>query len=179
MKKFFKIIGIILLLAIIFVLVAGLLISKDYHFERDITINAPKEKVWSHVNSLGALTKWSPWLDKDPAVQTNIEGQDGAIGSVFKWKGNKDVGEGTQTLTKLEAPNRVDTHLHFIEPFDGQADAHIDLADAGTGTKVTWGFDMKYTYPMNVMKLFMNMDDLMGKDYSNGLNKLKSLSEAN
>ncbi|MEJ0104558.1 MAG: hypothetical protein WDO19_19240 [Bacteroidota bacterium] len=49
--------------------------------------------------------------------------------------------------------------------------------EAGTGTKVTWGFDTRYPYPMNVMLLFINMDELIGKDYNAGLDKLKRLSE--
>ena len=179
MKKFFKIIGIILLLAIIFVLVAGLFVSKTYHFETAITINAPKEKVWDHVNTLNRFQQWNPFLEKDPNCKVSYEGQEGAIGSVYSWKGNKEVGSGSQTLTKLEAPNRVETHLHFIEPFSGEADAYVNLADEGSGTKVTWGFDTKYPYPMNVMQLFVIMDDMMGKDFNHGLAKLKTISEAN
>ena len=87
------------------------------------------------------------------------------VGSVYKWDGNKDVGEGTQTLTKVQQPtDKVETHLHFIEPFEGEADAFIHLAEAGNGTKVTWGFDTRYSYPMNVMQLFVDMDEMMGKN---------------
>jgi len=179
MKKFLKILGLIVLAIVLFILIAGLFVAKDYHFERDITINAPKEKVWSNVSTLHAMQKWNPFLEADPNVQTSYEGQDGTVGAVYKWKGNKDVGSGTQTLSKIDAPSEIDSHLHFIEPFEGEADAYIKLADAAGGTKVTWSFDTKYSYPMNVMQLFINMDEMMGKSYNSGLSKLKTISETN
>jgi uncharacterized protein YndB with AHSA1/START domain len=177
MKKLLKVIGVIVLLVVAFVLIAGLFAKKEYHFEKDIIINAPREKVWDHVNTLRTIDQWNPFKEKDPNIQTTYTGEDGAIGSSYAWKGNKDVGEGTQTITKIDKPGNVTTHLHFIKPFDGQAEAFINLADAGNGTKVTWGFDTKYPYPMNTMMLFMNMDDMMGKEYSAGLAKLKALCE--
>lgn len=179
MKKVLKIIGVILLLVIAFILIAGLFISKSYHYEKTITINAPKDKVWSLVNNFHGQDKWSPWKDGDPNIHISYEGQDGTEGAMYKWKGNKEVGSGEQTLTKLEPMSRVNSHVHFIEPFDGEAETFITLDDAdNNSTKVTWGFDTKYTYPMNTMLLFMNMDKMMGDQYTKGLNRLKNLAEA-
>jgi len=179
MKRVLKIIAAILILAIVFLLIAGIFVPKSYHLEQDITINASREKIWSHVNSLQQLEKWSPWAEKDPAMKVTFEGQEGTVGSVYKWEGNKDVGEGTQTITGVEPARNLKTHLHFIEPFEGEADAFIKLADASNATKVTWGFDTRYSYPMNVMQLFVNMDEMMGKEYRAGLTKLKQICESN
>ena len=74
---------------------------------------------------------------------------------------------------------RVETHLNFIKPFKGEADTYIILAGGSNATKVTWGFDTKYSYPMNVMQLFFDMDEMMGKQYDKGLSKLKTISESN
>ena len=178
MKKFFKIIGIILLLLIVFVLVAGIFVRKDYHIERSITINAPKEKVWTQVNTLSGINKWNPWSAKDPNIKGSYEGQDGTVGAVYTWE-SKEVGTGSQTITKLEAPSRVESHLHFIKPFSGEAEVFMNLQEEGSGTKATWGFDTHYGYPKNVMLLFMNMDKIMGEAYDDGLGKLKTLSESN
>ncbi|MBX2924052.1 MAG: SRPBCC family protein [Chitinophagaceae bacterium] len=178
MKKALKIVGIVLLVIIVFILIAGLFVKKEYHLEKSVTINAPMEKVWEQVSTLAAMQKWSPWLEADPNAETSIDGQDGAVNAVYKWKGNKEVGSGTQTITKVDKPGRIDTHLHFIEPFEGDADAFIILANEGNATKATWGFDSKYTYPMNCMLLFIDMDEMMGKEFDKGLAKLKSLCEA-
>jgi len=177
MKKLLKIIGLLLLLVIAFVLIGGLFIKKDYHIEREIIINAPKEKVWSHVKSLQAFAKWNPFLEKDPNVKVNFTGQEGAIGSVYEWDGNSDVGKGSQTITVADSStSSFKSHLHFIKPFEGDAEGYVKLADAGSNTKVSWGFDSKYKYPMNVMTLFM--DGMMKEVFDKGLGNLKKIAEA-
>lgn len=178
MKKFLKIVGFIILLVIVFVLVAGLFVPKKYNLEKEITINAPREKVWPQVSSLANTHKWNPWSEQDPNIQVSFEGQDGTVGSVYKWQ-SKEVGSGNQTITKLEQPGRVESHIHFIKPFEGEADVFIDLKEEGSGTKVTWGFTTQYKYPMNVMLLFVNMDKVMGEAYGKGLANLKRISESN
>jgi hypothetical protein len=44
-------------------------------------------------------------------------------------------------------------------------------------TKVSWGFEGSMNYPMNVMKLFMNMEKAIGEDFSVGLKNLKTVME--
>jgi hypothetical protein len=179
MKKILKIIGVILLLVIAFVLIAGWILPKTYRVERDITINATREKVWDNVSTLHGLHSWSPWIEADPSVKITYEGQDGTVGAAYKWEGNSDVGMGVQTIAKAEKPNSFATHIHFIKPFDGEADSYINLSDAGSSTKVTWSLDGKYTYPMNTMQLFLDMDKTIGDKYNAGLSKLKTLCESN
>jgi hypothetical protein len=178
MKKFFKVLGIIILVLIIIVLVAGLIAPRKYHLEREITINAPREKVWPQVSSLVNMNKWSPFAEQDPNIKVSFEGQDGTVGSGYKWESEK-VGAGEQKITKLDQPNRADSHLHFIKPFEGEAEAFIDLKEAGSATKVTWGFSTEYAYPMNAMLLVMNMDKVMGETFDKGLSNLKRTVESN
>jgi hypothetical protein len=40
-------------------------------------------------------------------------------------------------------------------------------------TKVNWGFKSTMPYPMNLMRLFMNLEKMLGDDYSKGLTNLK------
>ena len=177
MKKVLKFIGILILLVIAFVLIAGIFVSKTYHVERSIVINASKEKVWSNTSTLHGLNSWSPWLEIDPNVKVTYEGEDGTVGAKYKWEGNGDVGQGEQTISKIEEPNSFGTHIHFLKPMNDEADAHIDLADEAGSTKVTWTLDGEYSYPKNVMQLFFDMDKMIGDQYNKGLNKLKTLSE--
>ena len=178
MKKILKYIGLLLLAVILFLLIAGLFIAKDYHFERSITINAPKEKVWEQVSSFANRNKWSPWAEYDPGMQHTINGTDGTVGAVHKWKGNKEVGSGSETITMIEAPEKIHSILRFYEPYESEANTFITLSAEENATRATWGFNSRFPYPMNTMQLFMDMDKLMDKDFSNGLNKLKQRCEA-
>jgi hypothetical protein len=179
MKKTLKIIAGIILFIIAFLLIAAIFVGKTVHVERAITINRSPEELWPLVSTFESHTKWSPFIKQDPAVKLTYEGQPGTVGSVYSWKGNSDVGSGRQTMTKLERPTRVESDLKFFEPMEAEAKAFITLTPAGQATKAVWGFDSEYAYPMNVILLFIDFDEMLGKDYNDGLVKLKQLAEAN
>ncbi len=144
MKKFLKITGILIGLAILFILAAGLLLPKTYHFERSITINAPKDVIWKNISLFANFQKWDPWLVYDPKMVRTITGTDGTPGAVYSWRGNDDVGSGTQTFKALKPMERVDVDLLFIEPFENKAAVFYLLKDEGNAVKVVWGFDTRF-----------------------------------
>jgi hypothetical protein len=55
----------------------------------------------------------------------------------------------------------------------------ITQSVSGDQTNVKWGFESEMKYPMNLMLLFMNMENMVGKDLSIGLSNLKSVLEKN
>jgi len=176
--KVLKIISFALLFIVIFSLVVALFVSNEMNYEKSITINAPIDSVWENINSLADLDKWSPWNDYDPNMKKEMFGTDGTIGAKQSWdSNNENVGKGSQTISKINAPTLFETDLKFYEPFESEANAYIRLVDEGSSTKVTWGFESEMNYPFNLMKLFMNMEEAMDKDWNNGLSKLRQLSE--
>lgn len=168
----------IILIVVLLLLIIPLFISKDMNYEKSIKIHAPRENVWPHVNSLSAMDKWSPWNDRDPNMERALTGTDGTVGARQSWKSNvKNVGEGSQTITAVHPPERLETKLEFLKPFKSVADAYVTLSAAGEETQVTWGFKSKMPYPMNIMKLFMNFEKSMDGDFGAGLDKLKNICE--
>jgi len=178
MKKVLIALGIIFLVVVFYIFVGGLFISKDYHFERSITINAPKEVVWKNVSSFSNFLKWNPFSLHDPNMVSTIEGNDGTVGAVYRWKGNKEVGSGSQTYTALKPYSHVGIDLQFLEPYESKATAFINITPEGNAQKVTWGFDSQTPYPMNAVMPFINMDKMMDGDFTLGLENLKQLCEA-
>ncbi len=168
----------VILVIIVIILIIPLFISRDIRYEKSILINAPVETVWEHVSSLSAMDHWSPWSSRDPNMKKTLTGVDGTVGAKQAWVSKeKNVGEGSQTIVAVDKPNRLSTKLEFIKPFKSQADAYVTLAE-GNGISVTWGFASKMPYPMNIMKVFMNFEASMDKDFSEGLGKLKELCES-
>ena len=168
----------IILAIIALVLIAALFISKDMNYEKSIVIKAPVERTWDNVSSLAAMDKWSPWKERDPNMKQTITGTDGEVGATQAWESNvKNVGTGRQTIIKVEKPTLLETKLIFLKPFKSTASAYVKLDDHEGNTKATWGFRSKMPYPMNLMKLFMNFEKEMDKEFGIGLNKLKDLSE--
>lgn len=159
-------------------LLAGLVISKDIAATREIVIHKPVGEVFNYIKYLKNQLNYSKWASLDPDMKNEFRGTDGAVGFVNSWTGNKKVGQGEQEITGIEEGKSLSTDLRFIKPFKSFAKAKMttEAVDANS-TRVTWGFESKMNYPMNVMKLFMNMEKAVGNDFSTGLQNLKALME--
>ena len=163
---------------IVLFLVVAAFAGTRWSFEKNILIQAPRSNVWGHVNSLGAINSWSPWLDKDPAVSQTITGIDGTPGATYSWDSkNKNVGAGRQTITGVTAPSEVSFKIEFIRPFKGMGDGYVRLEEERGSTRAIWGIESSTPYPMNIIKVFGVIEKNMSRDFGRGLNKLKDLCE--
>jgi len=176
--KILKTIGLTLLFIVIFSLIVALFVSNEMVYEKSTTISSPIDSVWENVNSLADLDKWSPWNDYDPNMKKELTGVDGTVGAKASWESdNQDVGKGSQTISRIEAPFLFETDLKFYTPYESEAKGYIKLTKEENRTTVTWGFQSEMPYPFNLMKLFMNMEEMMEKDWNSGLSKLKYICE--
>ena len=167
------VLGIIALL-----LLAGLVISKDMNVSKEIVINKPKAEVFNYIKYLKNQDNFSKWGSMDPNMKKEYTGTDGTVGFVSAWEGNSKVGKGEQEITAIEEGKSLKFDLRFIKPFKSFSKAFMTTeAVSDNATKVTWGFDSKMPYPLNIMKLFMNMEKAVGNDFSTGLSNLKNLME--
>jgi hypothetical protein len=163
---------------IVLLLIIALLVKKEYAVERSITINKPKQEVFNYIRSLKNQDNFSKWASMDPNMKKEFRGTDGTVGFISAWEGNKKVGKGEQEIRKITEGEQVDFQLRFIKPFPGVANAYMQTAAASDNqTTVKWGFDSKMNYPMNLMLLFMNMENMIGNDFATGLSNLKNILE--
>lgn len=148
----------------------------NFHVERSIVIKATPEKIFPYINDFHLWNEWTPY-NKDPAMKKTFTGSASGKGAMYAWEGNKEVGKGDIAITASTPPNKVELDLHMIEPFEGRNVVLFTLAAAGETTKVTWGMDGKNNLIVKVMGLFFSMDNMVGKDFENGLARLKQASE--
>ena len=164
---------------VLLVVLLALIAPKSYDVSRSQLINSPKDKVFAVLRSLKQQDEWSPWAKRDPNMKKEYRGTDGEVGSVSYWHGNKDVGEGEQEITKIIDGERIEGHLRFLKPWKSESNCYFITEEAEDGqTKVTWGFSGKNTFPFSIMMLFMSMDKMVGKDFEEGLDTLKTKMEA-
>ena len=176
--KIVKRIALFLVAFVALALIVALFVNGEYAVERQVTINKPKQEVFAYVKLLKNQNNYSKWASLDPQMKTSFNGTDGTVGFVSSWEGNKDVGKGEQKIIKITEGERIDYELHFIEPIESTEQAYmITEAVNGNQTKVKWGFEGRMKYPMNLMCLFMDMDDMVGPDFEQGLSNLKALME--
>jgi len=139
------------------------------------------DQVFAQVNDFNAWEAWSPWAKLDPDATVNIEGA--GVGQTMTWKSeNPEVGNGSQTITTLEAPQKMVTHLDFGDM--GVSDASFTLEPTDGQTKVTWSLDADMREGVPLLKQPMNtflgffMDSMLGTTYEEGLANLKSVVES-
>lgn len=175
--KILKGIALVMASILVFWLIIAAFISGDCNYEKSISINAPVEKVWQNTNTLRGMDEWSPWNDLDPGMKKDWIGTAGQAGEKVCWE-SKTAGNGCQEVIKIDAAKkRIDTEITFLTPYKSEAHAYVSVVPEGNGSKATWGFTSKIPYPFTVMKIFMDMEGVIGKDYEKGLSRLKEISE--
>jgi len=177
--KILKRTGLFLLGLIALVLITALFVKKDLHAEREVVINKSKADVFNYVKYLKNQNDYSKWAGMDLAMKKEFRGTDGTVGFVSAWESeNKNVGKGEQKITALKEGERIDYEIHFIKPMESMATSYMITEPVSENqTKVHWGFDSKMAYPFNVMRLFMDMDKMIGDDFNTGLTNLKTKLE--
>jgi hypothetical protein len=166
-----KIIVGLLVAVIVVVLAVGLFLPKDYRVERSIEIDCPPEWVFEEVNSLQRWSAWSPWIARDPTIDSQYSGPEAGVGSKVAWT-SENSGAGIQTITLSEPAQRIETHLDFGEM--GQAQSDWTFEPKGLGVVVTWG--LSGNAPGVLGGYFARMmDGWVGADYEDGLSRLKQV----
>ncbi len=166
---------IVIVVIIAIPLIVAIFVKKNYEVERDIVIDQPKEEVFDYVKHLKNQDNYSKWATIDPEMEKSYSGTDGTVGFVSAWDSeHEDVGKGEQEIVKITEGERVDFELRFYEPFEATEPAFMTTeAIADNKTKVTWGFSGHMDYPMNLMLLFMDFEEMIGGDLEMGLQNLK------
>jgi hypothetical protein len=166
----------IIVIAVLAVL--GLAASKPNSFRvvRETLIKAPPEKVLVLINDFREWPKWSPWEKLDPAMTRTLSGPASGTGSVYEWTGNKKVGQGRMEILGVTASG-VDIDLQFMAPWKAHNKTVFALTTKDGGTAVNWAMSGASPFMFKLMGLFMNMDNMIGKDFEKGLTAMKQAAE--
>jgi len=172
------IIAIILAFAIAAVLFLASRKPDTFSVQRATAIHAPPEKIFPLIDDFHQWQSWSPYEVKDPDMQRTFSGAASGKGAVYAWNGNKNVGSGRMEILDAPPPNKVVIKLDFFTPFEGHNTAEFTLQPQGDTTNVTWLMHGPASFMMKVMHVFINMDNMVGKDFAVGLANLKRITEA-
>jgi hypothetical protein len=158
------------------VLIGALFVKEEFNIRRDIIVNKSASEVFDYVRILRNQEHYSKWVMADPHMKKTFRGQDGTVGFVYGWNGNKKAGEGEQEITGLTEGMKVDIEVRFVRPFKSTARIPIVIEPvAETQTRVIWGMEGRTKYPMNLTNLFVG--NVLGKDLQVSLQTLKDILE--
>ncbi|MES2821594.1 MAG: SRPBCC family protein [Pseudomonadota bacterium] len=173
--------GYVLIAVVILVAVLALVIAsrpERFSVERSISVAAPPDAVFAQVNDLHNWEHWSPWATRDPGMIKVYEGPPAGVGAVYRWNGNKAVGEGSNTLVESRPGELIRMQLEFQRPFQASNEVQFRFVPEGSDTRVSWNMTGRNTFISKAMHLVMDMDKLCGGDFERGLAQLKAITEA-
>lgn len=176
--KILKRILLFIVTLIVIALITALFVNGDVSIQKEVVINKSKQQVFDYLKMLKNQNDYSVWNKLDPNIKQSYSGTDGTVGFVSSWEGNNKVGQGSQTITGITDGQKIETDLHFIKPWESHSKAFMTAtAVTDSTTKVSWGFNSKIPYPMNLMCLFTDMKKMLNDDYGKGLANLKTILE--
>jgi hypothetical protein len=149
-----------------------------FRVARSATIWAPPAELFAQVDDLHAWEAWSPWLDADPSARTSYEGSPAGTGAVFSWAGNTHVGEGRMAITESRPHELVRLRLDFERPFRASNIVEFRFVPQGDRTLVTWSMSGDNNLVAKAMRLFMDVDRMIGDKFDEGLARMKARAEA-
>lgn len=170
-----KTILIVAVVAVALLLVYAATRPDTFRVERSLRIKAGPEAIFPLINDLHGFNTWNPYLKKDPAMKQDYGGAASGPGASYAWESSK-VGAGSMTI-EAATPERITVRLEFLKPFKASNKAEFTLRPEGDATIVTWSMEGRANFVSKLMQLFFSMDNMVGKDFADGLASLAVLVE--
>jgi hypothetical protein len=181
MFEIIAVIAVVIAIAIAIVLILAATKPDTLRVQRATTVKAAPEKIFPLINDFHQWGSWSPYEHKDPAMKRSYSGAADGKGAVYGWEGNKNVGSGRMEILDSSVPSKIVIKLDFFTPFEGHNTAEFTMLPQGDATSattnVTWLMQGPAPFMSKVMQVFINMDNMIGKDFEIGLANLKRLTE--
>jgi len=149
-----------------------------FRVERSAHIEALPEKIFPLIDSFHQWEKWSPWEKVDPAIKRTYSGTESGKGAIYRWDGNKDVGQGQMEIIQSMPPGKLRIKIDFLTPFEAHNTVEFTLEAQGSGTLVNHAMFGPSPYLSKLMGIFFNMDKMIGDKFEEGLVNLRGLAEA-
>ena len=146
--------------------------------ERSARIDAPPQEIFPLIEDFRRWGPWSPYERRDPAMKRSYGGAERGEGAVYAWEGNRDIGKGRMEIVESVPPSRVALKLDFAEPFEAHNVVQFTLEPEGAATRVTWAMQGPSSFVSKLMSVFIDMDDMIGRDFEAGLANLKAIAES-
>lgn len=150
----------------------------NFRVRRTVRIRAPRERVFDLINDFRCWEAWSPFERLDPGMQRSYSGAPSGKGAVYRWSGNRKAGEGRMEIAHTSPPADIVIRLDVLRrPFAARHIVEFTLAKEDGATRATWSVRGTNSYLAKLLQLFVSMDRLVGKDFEQGLARLKALAE--
>ncbi len=156
--------------------IIGLFSPKQIRIDVERDIAADADLIFVQIADFENFVSWNPWSLKDPNIRNEFEGEKMSYGAIYRWKGNRQVGNGSMEITHIEANERVEMELRFGP--GRPAKATFQLIKKENATHVIWSLESNLGSNPFTRVIGRMMGKVIRKDFTIGLdllaNKLKA-----
>jgi hypothetical protein len=175
MKKFFTIVGLLLLLLIGAFVIGGLLLPNEFHVSRAVVIDRSAEDIHPLVEDLERWPEWTPWQEGDPTIVTQMGPVTRGVGATQSWTG--DSGSGRLEITESD-PNQGIAYKVWFDEDSFLSYSRIRYEPGDGQTVVHWDFNGSADAPIIGPYFAMMIESVTGTMFQQGLGNLKRLAES-
>jgi hypothetical protein len=148
-------------------LMLGLFMRKEHYVNRDIIINAPRQKVFDYLRLLKNQDEFNKHAMAGADRKREFKGTDGTVGYIYSWSGDKDAGVGEKEIKNIVEGKRIETEIRFVKPIAATASIVMETKSISDNqTKVYWSNAGTLKYPINIMIPMMEKSVAKGMDAS-------------
>ena len=161
---------------IAFLLLIALFMKREHYVNREIIINAPRQKVFDYLKLLKNQDEFNKHAMTAPDRKREFKGTDGTVGYIYAWSGDKNAGVGEKEIKNIIEGKRIETEIRFVKPMQATANITIETESLSDNqTKVSWSNAGTLKYPINIM--IPMMEKHVSKDMDISLSTLKNILE--
>lgn len=134
-------------------LILAAFMKKQHYVKREVSINAPLQKVFDYVKLIKNQDSFNKWATTDKKNRVEeFKGTDGTVGYIYSWSGDKSAGKGEKEIMSITEGKRVETEIRFIKPMRVSASVIFEVESLPNGqTKVGMINTGALPYPINLM----------------------------
>ncbi len=146
---------------------------------RAMEIARPRALLYPLLADLRTFNEFSPWFDQDPKAEYTFSGPARGVGQRMAWDSTvKSVGQGAQTIVRLEPDALVETELDL--GVRGKALGRWTLTPSPQGARVAWTLVSECGEGIaSAVCRYKNLlqQPAAAKELDSGLAKLKAVGE--
>jgi uncharacterized protein YndB with AHSA1/START domain len=151
--------------------------AETYELQTSVVIDAPASRVFDTMLDLNQFDAWNPFPLMDPTSVGTVTQTKPGVGSAYEYQG-KRLGKGRQVVTEVVKPQLIVSEMTFLNRKTEVTRVEYRIEQQTVGTLVTWYMSGTRSWGQRVMVTLLNLDKMMGKHFSEGLERLKEYVEA-
>lgn len=165
------------LLGVAVVLVLAANGAKEFRIERHVEIRATPAEVFAVLSDLHRYRDWAVDDAHRSTTLVSVGEIASGVGATVEWRDELKGESGKLEVIEFRASEFMAARIATLQPQLAVIRAEWLLTASPTGTRVSWTITGPTRFPLRVIKVFWNPDDMIGAGLERRLGALRTVVE--